>query len=62
VNKPRGGIETATLGLVSGLMALGSLELHLVTLEKRRTQQVVESSPEATKTLDLYQRLIAAQA
>jgi hypothetical protein len=43
-------------------MALGAVELHLVTLEKGRTQRVVESSLVATKTVDLYQRLIAAQA
>jgi glycosyltransferase involved in cell wall biosynthesis len=48
VNKPRGGVETATLGLVRGLMALGSVELHLVTLEKGRTRQMVESSLGAT--------------
>jgi glycosyltransferase involved in cell wall biosynthesis len=48
VNKPRGGVETATLGLVRGLMALGAVELHLVTLEKGRTQRVVESSLGAT--------------
>jgi glycosyltransferase involved in cell wall biosynthesis len=48
VNKPRGGVETATLGLVKGLMALDSVELHLVTLEKGRTQRVVESSLGAT--------------
>jgi glycosyltransferase involved in cell wall biosynthesis len=44
VNKPRGGVETATLGLVRGLMALGTVELHLVTLEKGRTERVVESA------------------
>jgi glycosyltransferase involved in cell wall biosynthesis len=48
VNKPRGGVETATLGLVRGLMALGSVELHLVTLEKGRKERAVENSLGAT--------------
>ncbi len=48
VNKPRGGVETATLGLVRGLMALGSVELHLVTLEKGRRERAVETALGAT--------------
>ncbi|MEJ2692424.1 MAG: glycosyltransferase family 4 protein [Candidatus Thiodiazotropha sp.] len=48
VNKPRGGVETATLGLMRGLQALGTVELHLVTLEKGRSEAVVESSLGAT--------------
>lgn len=48
VNKPRGGVETATLGLMRGLMALGTVELHLVTLEKGRKEPAVESSLGAT--------------
>lgn len=48
VNKPRGGVETATLGLVRGLMAHGTVELHLVTLEKGRREPSVESSLGAT--------------
>jgi glycosyltransferase involved in cell wall biosynthesis len=48
VNKPRGGVETATLGLMRGLQALGTVELHLVTLEKGRSEVAVESSLGAT--------------
>lgn len=48
VNKPRGGVETATLGLMRGLQALGTVELHLVTLEKGRSELAVESSLGAT--------------
>ncbi len=48
VNKPRGGVETATLGLMRGLMALGSVELHLVTLEKGRREKSVEQALGAT--------------
>lgn len=48
VNKPRGGVETATLGLVRGLVALGKVELHLVTLEKGLSERVVEESLGAT--------------
>lgn len=48
VNKPRGGVETATLGLVRGLVALGQVELHLVTLEKGRRERSIKPSLGAT--------------
>lgn len=37
INHPRGGVETATIGLARGLMATSEIELHIVTLEKGRT-------------------------
>ncbi|MEW5757419.1 MAG: glycosyltransferase family 4 protein [Pseudomonadota bacterium] len=39
---PRGGVETATIGLLRGLMMRSDVELHVVTLEKKRSSIVVE--------------------
>ena len=39
---PRGGVETATLGLLRGLIAHGGIDLHVVTLEKHLKKLVIE--------------------
>ncbi len=38
INKPRGGVETATIGLVLGLARISEIILHVVTLEKENRQ------------------------
>ncbi|NOX69192.1 MAG: glycosyltransferase family 4 protein [Gammaproteobacteria bacterium] len=48
VNHPKGGVESATVGLVRGLAAQPGLELHVVTLERRLSHTVVEELPFAT--------------
>ncbi len=47
-DQPRGGVESATVGLVRGLAARKGIELHVVTLEKGRDEDVVEKTPLAT--------------
>ena len=47
-DQPRGGVESATVGLVRGLSARKNVELHVITLEKGRTEDVVEETPLAT--------------
>ena len=47
-DQPRGGVESATVGLVRGLAARKNVELHVITLEKGRTEDVVEETPLAT--------------
>lgn len=42
VEKPRGGVESATLGLLRGLAKLEGIELHLVTLEKGLSGDTIE--------------------
>lgn len=48
VNQPKGGVESATVGLVSGLSARPGVELHVVTLEKGRIEDSVEKNEFAT--------------
>lgn len=48
VDQPKGGVESATVGLVRGLSARPGTELHVVTLEKNRTLDVVEENELAT--------------
>jgi len=47
-DQPRGGVESATIGLVRGLSARDDIELHVITLEKDRGDDVVEETPLAT--------------
>lgn len=47
-DQPRGGVESATVGLVRGLAANDDIDLHVVTLEKGRDEDVVEETPIAT--------------
>ena len=47
-DQPRGGVESATVGLVRGLSARKNVELHVITLEKGRDDDVVEKTPLAT--------------
>ena len=47
-DQPRGGVESATVGLVRGLAARDDVELHVVTLEKELDADVVEKTPLAT--------------
>lgn len=47
-DQPRGGVESATVGLVRGLAARKNVELHVVTLEKDRDADLVEQTPLAT--------------
>lgn len=47
-DQPRGGVESATVGLIRGLAAREDIELHVVTLEKSRQQDVVEKNELAT--------------
>ena len=42
IDHPRGGVETATIGLARGLVASSEIELHIVTLEKGRTEVSIE--------------------
>lgn len=44
LDKPRGGVETATLGLARALEKSGAGEVHVVTLEKRVTALERETS------------------
>ncbi|MDH5179694.1 MAG: glycosyltransferase family 4 protein [Gammaproteobacteria bacterium] len=43
VDSPRGGVETATLGLVRGLLSINAGDIHMVTMEQEIKQPVVES-------------------
>ena len=45
---PRGGVESATVGLVRGLAARDDIDLHILTLERGRDSDVVEETPLAT--------------
>ncbi|MBT8080892.1 MAG: glycosyltransferase family 4 protein [Gammaproteobacteria bacterium] len=45
---PRGGVESATVGLLRGLAARGDIDLHVITLEKGRDADAVEETPLAT--------------
>ena len=45
---PRGGVESVTVVLVKALAQLGDLELHVVTLEERRTRVAVEQNGRIT--------------
>lgn len=45
---PKGGVESATMGLVRGLSARPDVDLHVVTLEKGLDQDVEEKTPYAT--------------
>ena len=47
-DQPRGGVESATVGLVRGLAARKNVKLHVITLEKGRTEDVVEETSLAT--------------
>ncbi|RZV34380.1 MAG: glycosyltransferase family 1 protein [Chromatiales bacterium] len=47
-DQPRGGVESATVGLVRGLSARKNIELHVVTLEKDRDEDLVEEASLAT--------------
>lgn len=47
-DRPRGGVESATVGLVRGLSARDGVDLHVITLEKNRDTDVVEKTPIAT--------------
>ncbi len=42
MDNPRGGVETATIGLLRGLLSSGEHELHVVTFEKGRHAISVE--------------------
>ena len=48
VDQPKGGVESATVGLVRGLSAEPGLELHVVTLERKLDRAAIEESPFAT--------------
>lgn len=43
VDSPRGGVETATLGLVRGLLSINAGDIHLVTMEREIKQPKIES-------------------
>lgn len=47
-DKPRGGVESATVGLVRGLSARDGVDLHVITLEKGRDADSVEETSIAT--------------
>ncbi|MEM9173561.1 MAG: glycosyltransferase family 4 protein [Pseudomonadota bacterium] len=47
-DNPRGGVESATCNLLHGLHQIGYDDLHLVTLEKQRTEAIIERSRYAT--------------
>ncbi len=40
--QPRGGVETATLGLVKGLAAHEEIDLHVVTFEKECSEHLID--------------------
>ncbi len=46
--RPSGGVESATLGLVRGLVALNAGDIHLVTLEFGVTEPVIEHAEGVT--------------
>jgi glycosyltransferase involved in cell wall biosynthesis len=46
--RPKGGVESVTVVLVKALAELGDLDVHVLTLEKHRTQAAVERDGAAT--------------
>jgi len=42
INASRGGVESATIGLLRGLMSHGGIDLHVVTMEKACRELTVE--------------------
>lgn len=48
VDQPKGGVESATVGLVRGLSARPGVEVHVVTLEKSRLDDSVVKNEFAT--------------
>lgn len=47
-DRPRGGVESATVGLLRGLSARDGVDLHVITLEKGRDSDTVEETSIAT--------------
>ncbi len=48
INHPRGGVETATIGLARGLMASSGIDLHMVTFEKGHSEITTEVQEDIT--------------
>jgi glycosyltransferase involved in cell wall biosynthesis len=48
VDQPKGGVEAATVGLARGLGTRDDVDLHVVTLEKERKEDTVETCGFAT--------------
>ena len=43
IDQPRGGVETATVGLAKALFSLGITDLHIVTIEKHIAETSIEN-------------------
>ena len=43
IDQPRGGVETATVGLAKALISLGITDLHIVTIEKHIADTCIEN-------------------
>jgi len=43
IDQPRGGVETATVGLAKALFSLGIIDLHIVTIEKHIAETSIEN-------------------
>ena len=53
IDQPRGGVETATVGLAKALFSLGITDLHIVTIEKHIAETSIENHEGLTVHLSL---------